>query len=116
MPTIPNLNTPSPPLHRQNSVHFKTEPMILNFSTQPTQGSTQNIQSTPQQLVNFVIQINSQSAQQSTNATTPYYLQAASTQTLSPVVRRYTKMMYPYLDATVPMQQSLRLFDGTDPT
>ena len=45
-----------------------------------------------------------------------YRLQAASTQTPSPVVRRNTQMMYPYLGGSVPMQQSSRPFDGTDPT
>ena len=34
----------------------------------------------------------------------------------SPVVRRNTKMMYPYMGGSVPMQQSLRPFDGTDNT
>ena len=61
-------------------------------------------------------QLNSQNAQQITNAPTPYYLQAASTQTPSTVVRRNTQLMYPYLGGSVPMQQSLRPFDGTDPT
>ena len=69
IPKLPNVNTHLPRLHRQNSVHFKTEPIILNNSAQPTQGTTQNIQITPQQLVNIVRQINSQSAQQSTNCT-----------------------------------------------
>ena len=66
--------------------------------------------------MNIVRKINSQNNQQSTNAPTPYYLQAASTQTPSPVVRRNTQMMYPCLGGSVPMQQSLRPFDGTDPT
>ena len=61
-------------------------------------------------------QLNSQNTQQTTNAPTPYYLQATSTQTPSPVVRRNTQLMYPYLGGSVPMQQSLRPFDGTDPT
>ena len=116
MPPLPNVNTPLPRLHRQNSVHFNTEPIILNNSTQPTQGTNQNIQITPQQLVNIVRQINSQSTQQSTNAPTPYYLQAASLQTPSLVDRRKTQLMYPYLGGSIPMQQSLRPFDGTDPT
>ena len=34
----------------------------------------------------------------------------------SPVVRRNTQMMYPYLGSSVPTQQSLRPFDGTDPS
>ena len=102
--------------NRQNSVHFNTEPIILNNSTQPTQGTNQNIQITPQQLVNIVRQLNSQSTQQNTTAPTPYYLQAASTQTPSPVVCRNTQMMCPYLGGSVPMQQSLKPFDGTDPT
>ena len=36
-----------------------------------------------------------------------------STQTLSPVVRRNTQMMYPFLGGSVPIKQSLRPFDGT---
>ena len=59
--------------------------------------------------------MNSQNAQQNTNAPTPF-LQAVSTQTPSPVVRRNNQMMYPYLGGNVPMQQSLRPFDGTDST
>ena len=39
-----------------------------------------------------------------------------STQTPSTVIRRNTQKMYPYLGGSVPMQQSLRPFDGTDPT
>ena len=115
IPPLPNINTPLPRLHRQNSVHFKTQTIILNNSTQPTQGTNQNIQITPKQLVNIVRQINSQNTRQSTNVPTPYYLQAASTQTPSPVVRRNTQMMYPFLGGSVPMQQSLRPLDGTDP-
>ena len=99
-----------------NSVHFNTEPIVLNNSTQPTQMTNQKIQITPRHLVNIVRQINSQSKQQSTNALTPYYLQAATTQTPSLVFCRNTQMMYPYLGSSVPMQQSLRLFDDTDPT
>ena len=119
MPPLSNVNTPLPRLHRQNSVHFNTQPIILNNSTQPTQGANQNIQITPQQLVNTVRQINSQNTQQSTNVYiiyNPFYLQAASTQTPSPVVRRNTPMIYPYLGCSVPLQQSLRPFDGIDPT
>ena len=96
IPPLPNVNTPLKHLHRQNSVLFNTEPIILNNSTQPAQGTNQSIQITPHQIVNIVRQINSQSTQQSPNAPTPYYLQAASTQTLSPAVRRNTQMMYPY--------------------
>ena len=66
--------------------------------------------------MNLLRQLNSQNNQQPTKAPTPYYLQAASTQKLSPVVRRNTEVMYPYLGGSVPMQQSLRPFDGTDPT
>ena len=51
------------------------------------QGTSQNIQITPQQLGNIVIQKFSRSTQQSVNAPTPYYLQAASTQTPSLIVR-----------------------------
>ena len=116
IPILPNVNTPFPRLHRQNSVHFNIEPIILNNSTQPTQGTNQIIQITPQQLVNIVRQIISQSTQQSTNATTTYYIKAASTKTPSLVARRNTQLMYPYLGGSVPMQQSLRPFDGTDPT
>ena len=113
---LPNKNTPLPHLHRQNSVHVNTEPIILNNSTEPTHGTNQNFQITPQQLVNIVRQLNSQNAQQTTNAPTPYYLQAAATQTPSAVVRRSTQIMYTYLCGSVSMQQSLRPFDGTDPT
>ena len=55
-------------------------------------------------------------SQQTINAPITYYLQAASTQTPPTVVRRNTQMIYPYLGGSVPMQQSLRPFDGTDPT
>ena len=113
---LPNVNTPLPRLHRQNSLHFNTETITLNNSTQPTQGTNQNIQFTPQKLVKIVRKLNSQSTQQSTNPPTPYYLQAASTQTPSPVVRSNTQMMYPYQGGSVPMQRSLRPFDGTDAT
>ena len=116
IPILPNIKTPLPRLHRQNSVHFNTEPIILNNSTEPTHGTNQNIQITPQQLVNIVRQLNSQNTQQVTNAPTTYYLQAAATQPLSPVVRKNTQMMYPYLGGSLPMQKSLRPFDGTDPT
>ena len=116
IPILPNINTSLPRLHRQNSVHFNTEPIIFNNSTQPTQGTNQNIQITPQELVYIVRQINSQNTQQKTNAPTPYYLQAASTQTTSPVVRRNKQIMHPHLGGSVPMQQSLRPFHGTDPT
>ena len=34
----------------------------------------------------------------------------------SPVIRRKTQMMYPYLGGSVPIQQAFRPFDGTDPT
>ena len=60
LPTLPNVNTPLPRLHRQNSVHFNIEPIILNNSTQPTPATNQNIPSTPQQLVNIFRQLNSQ--------------------------------------------------------
>ena len=116
IPPLPNVNTPLPRLHRQSFVHFNTEPIIHNNSTQPTQGTAQNIKITPQQLANIVRQKNAQSTQQSANAPTPYYLQAASTQMPSPVVRRNTQMMYPYLGGSVPTLQSLRPFDGTDPS
>ena len=86
LPTLPNIDTPLPRLQRQNFAHFSTKPILLNNSAQPTPSSNQNIQVTPQQLVNLVRQINSQNNQQPTNAPTPYYLQAASTQTPSPAV------------------------------
>ena len=108
IPILSNVNTTLTRLHRQKSVHFNTEPIIPNYSTQPTHWTNQNIQITPQQLVNIVRQLISQNTQQNTNASTPYYLQAASTQTPSPVVRRNTQMMYPYVGGSVPMQQSLR--------
>ena len=54
------MNTPLPRLQRQSSVHFNTERVILNKSTQPTLRNNQNIQITPQQLVNLVRQPNSQ--------------------------------------------------------
>ena len=47
IPTLPNVNTPLPPLNRQNSVHFIAQPVILNNSTQPTQRPNQNLQITP---------------------------------------------------------------------
>ena len=83
LPTLPIVNTPLSRLKGQNSVHFNTETVVLNNSTQPT---LTNIEITPQQLVNLVRQLNSQNIQQTTNAQTTYYLQTASTQTPSPVV------------------------------
>ena len=115
LPTLPNVNTPLPRLQRQNSVHFNSEPIILNKSTKPILTNDQNIQITSQQYVNLVRQLNSQNIQQTTNASNPYFAQAASTQTPSAVFRRNTQMMDPYLRGSVPMQQSLRPFDGTDP-
>ena len=114
LPILPNVNTPLPRLNRQKSVHFNTELIILINSTQPSHGVYQNVQITRQQLVIIVRQLHSQNTQQNTNAPTSFYLQAASTQTPS-LVRRNTQMMYPYLGGSVPMQQSLRPFDGTDP-
>ena len=73
IPKLPNINTLLPHLHRQNSVHFNTEPIIHNNSTQPIQETNQNIQITPQQLVNIMRQLNSHNTQQNTNAPTPYY-------------------------------------------
>ena len=73
IPPLPNINTLLPRLNRQNTVHFNLEPVILNTSTPTTQGAYQNIQITPQQLVKIVRQLNSQNAQQTTNAPTPYY-------------------------------------------
>ena len=114
--TLPNVYTPLPRLLRQNSVHFNTEPVILNISQQPTLANNQNLHITQQQLVNLVRQPNSHNTQQTTNAPTSYYLQAASTQTPSPAVYRNTQMTYFYLGDSVPMQQLLRPFDGTDPS
>ena len=71
LPKLPNVNTPLPRLHRQHSVHFNTEPVILNNSTQPAQIANQNIKITPRQLVNIVRQLNSQNTQQKTNAPIP---------------------------------------------
>ena len=64
LPVLPILNKPLPRLQRQNSVHFNTEPVILNTSTQPAPSNNQNIQLAPQQLVNSVRQFNSQTTQQ----------------------------------------------------
>ena len=60
IPILPNVNTPLPRLHRKNSVHFNTEPINFHNSTQPTHGTNENIQITPQQLVNFDKQLISQ--------------------------------------------------------
>ena len=79
IPILPNINTPLPLLLRQNSAQFNTEPIILISSTQPTQGTNQIIQITPQQLVNDVRQLNSQNTQQNTNAPTPYYYSDSGT-------------------------------------
>ena len=70
LPTLPNVNLPLQRLHRQNSVHYNSEPIILINSTQPTPATNQNFQTTPQQLVNIDRQINSQSTQQIKNAPT----------------------------------------------
>ena len=88
---------------------------MLNNSTQPTQTNNWSVQIIPKQLVNLVRQLNSHNNQQTTNAPTPYYLQATSKQTPSPVFRQRTQMMYPFLGGSGPMQQSLRPFDVTDP-
>ena len=104
IPPLPDVNTPLPRLHRQNSVHFITQPIILKNSTQPTQGTNQSIQITPQQLLSIVRQLNSQNTKQITKVPTPYYLQATSTQTPALVVRRNIQMMYPYLGGSLPMQ------------
>ena len=103
LPTLPNINTPLTRLQRQNLVHSNFEPIILNNLTQRVPTTNQNIQITPQQLVSLVRQLNSQNNQQPTNAPTPYYLQAASTQTPSPVVCQNTQIMYLYLGGSVPM-------------
>ena len=116
LPLLPNINKTLARFQRQNSVHVNTEPDILNTSSQPASKNNQNIHLTPQQLINFVRKFKSQNTQQTTNAPTPYYLQAASTQTPSEIVRRNAQMIYLYLGGSVPMQQSLRTFDVTDPT
>ena len=116
LPLLPNMNSSLPRLHRQSSVHSNTEPVTLINSTQQPQVANQNIQITPQQLVKIVRQLNSQNAQQTTNAPTHYFLQAASTPTPSPVIRQNIQMIYPLLGGSVPMQQSLRPSDGTDLT
>ena len=102
------IHLKQPYLHYQMVIHpyhvytakiqyiLTLKPIILNNSTQPTVATNQNIQITPQQLVNIVGQLNSQSTQQTTNAPTPYYLQAALTQTPSPVVRRNAQIRYPW--------------------
>ena len=115
LPNLPIVNTPLPRLQRQHSLHFNTEFVVLNISKQSTLTSYQIIEMNPQQLVNLVRQLNSQNTQQITNAPTPYYLQAASTQTPSTVVRRNTQTMYLYFGGSVPMQQCLRSFDSTGP-
>ena len=53
-PTLPSVNTPLSCLQWQSSVHFKTEQVILNRSTKQSSTNNQNIQLTPQQLVNIV--------------------------------------------------------------
>ena len=87
--TLPSVNTPLPRLQRQNSVHFNTEPVILNNSTRETLTNNQNIHINPQHFVNLVRQLNSQRTQQTTNAPTPYYLQLASPQTPYSVLYLY---------------------------
>ena len=42
LPTLPNVNTPLTRLHRKDSVHFNTEPFILNNSTQLKLTTNQN--------------------------------------------------------------------------
>ena len=86
------------------------------MSTQPTSITNQYKQLTLQKLVNVNSQFNFKNNQQTTNAPTPYYIPAASTQTYSPLVRCNTQMTLPDLGESVPMQQSLRPIDGTDPT
>ena len=116
LPTLPNVNTPLPRLNRQNSVYFNTEQIFLNDSIQPTPATNQIIQITPQKLGTIVRRLNSQSTTQITNAPAPFYSQAASIQTPSPKFRRNAQKIYPYVGGPVPMQQSLRPFDVTEPT
>ena len=97
---FPQAGWREPRSQRQSSVHFNTEPVLWSNSTQPTLTNKQNIQMTPQQLVNLARQPNSQNNQLTTNAPTPYNLQAAST-----VFCRNTQIIYPYLAGSVPMQQ-----------
>ena len=93
LPLLTNINTPLPRLQTPNSLHFSAELVIENTPTQPVSTNNKNIQLTTKQLVNFVRQINTPIIQQTTNAPTPYYLQAASTQTPSPAVRRNAQMI-----------------------
>ena len=58
IPILPNINLLLRRLHSKSSVHLNTEPIMLNNSTQPSQGSNQNIQITPQRLVIIVRQFN----------------------------------------------------------
>ena len=44
LPTLPNINSPLPRLQKQNFVHFNTEPIILNNSTQAPPTNNQNNQ------------------------------------------------------------------------
>ena len=71
--TIPNINTPLPRLQRQISVYFETEPHILNTSSQLTSTNNQNIQLTPQQIVNIFEQFISKDNQKSKNTPTPIF-------------------------------------------
>ena len=73
-----NFISPIPLLQRKNSVHIDTELVIFNTFTQQSSANNQN--SITQQLVNFVRQFSSKNVQQPTNAPTPYYLKAVSTQ------------------------------------
>ena len=82
---LPNTNTPLPRLQIKYWVHFNIEPVTLNISIETITINNPIIQLTPQQLVNFVRQFNSENNQQPTIAHNFYYLQTASTQTPTPV-------------------------------
>ena len=119
LPILPKVNTPLPKVQRQNLLHFKTGPKLLTCSNQPfqeTQNYQQNIQMTAQRLVYLSRQLKTQSNQAVNNAPMPSFLQANSTPTTFPAVRRNSQMMYPHLRGSAPMQQLLRPFDGADQT
>ena len=99
-----------------NSTELTQNPDPLNTTLPTLPNINTPLIRLQRQLVNLIRQLNSQNNQQPTNAPTLYYLSAASTQTPSPAVHRNTQKMYPYLGGSMPIQQSLRLFDGTDAT
>ena len=80
IPTLPNLNTHLTRLKRQNLVHLNTKRVILNTSIQQSSTNNKNKQLTQQQIVNFFRRFTSQNNHETTNTSTPYFLQATSTQ------------------------------------